>query len=484
MIMKFNLSILIFWMNVFFTLPLAWAAPDKIILCIGDGMGFEHVRAAGIYANGNEGTLRFELFPHKAQVSTYSENSSITDSAAAATAMATGVKVNNGEISMKGNYELTTLLEHFKDQGKKTGLVSTTYISHATPAAFGAHESNRDNNNEIVSDYLYQTIPNVLFGGAQFMNSKRAQNAGYTVVTSERQMQAIDTSIETNVSGQFGPDHMPYEYDYFSGIDNGYITLPHLSEMTATAVDILDNDSDGFFLVVEGGRIDHAAHSNEIERDIFETLEFESAVQVILEWAKGQSDTLILVTADHETGGLTVTQNNGQGVFPTVSWSTTGHTNADVPVYAVGENAQMVGSEMDNTEFFGIVTATTDDRVDYFCDTDHDGYVSSSISGTCDGTGCGPVDCQTSVGNDCDDKDETVKPHAAEDCTDGVDNDCDNLLDDVDPDAVNCSLTCAGNNDDNDVDGIDLFIQISGGAAVNLKDFAGNFGRIDCTPKT
>jgi len=336
---------------------LAIAQPKNIVFFIGDGMGFGHVKAAGMYADGVEGSLSFEAFPYQAETTTLSANSSITDSAAAATAMATGFKVNNGVISMAypGDMsELETLLEYFKNRGKSTGLVTTTYITHATPAAFGAHEPARDNLSEIGIDYLNQTRPNVLFGGgANGMSSVSAVQAGYTVVTDWSEMELLDTENITFVSGQFGNTHLPYEYE-------GLGSLPHLSEMTSKALEILDHDPDGFFLMVEGGRIDHAGHANDIERNVLETVEFSNAVEKAIDWAQQRTDTLILVTADHETGGLAVLQNNGQGNFPDISWSTTGHTEQNVPIYAWGENAELVNGVMDNTDLYKMVIADSD----------------------------------------------------------------------------------------------------------------------------
>jgi alkaline phosphatase len=330
------------------------ASPTNIIFFIGDGMGFEQVAAAGMYHAGSAGTLSFEPFPYRAEMTTHSANLPVTDSAASATAMATGHKVNNGVISMAlpgDGTELQTLLEIFRDQGKSTGLVTTTYMTHATPACFGAHEPSRDNYAAIAGDYLYQTTPNVLLGGGgNGMSGPAAEAAGYTIVSDRSGMQSLDTESITRVSGQFGVGHMPYEYD-------GLGTLPHLSEMTATALAILDNDPDGFFLMVEGGRIDHAGHANDIQRNVTETVEFANAVQVAVDWASGRVDTLILVTADHETGGLTILQNNGIGVLPTVSWATTGHTAAAVPVYAWGQNADLVVGLMDNTDLFDVALA-------------------------------------------------------------------------------------------------------------------------------
>lgn len=332
---------------------ITWSAPKNVFFFIGDGMGLEQVKAAGMYAYGEAGTLSFQAFPYQAEMTTYSANNPVTDSAAAGTALATGFKVNNGVISMAypgDSSELYTLLEYFKDKGKSTGLVTTTYMTHATPAAFGAHEPSRNNLPEIATDYLNQTRPNILYGGgANGMSPASAAAAGYTVVTDRASMQALDTETVTMVSGQFGSTHLPYEYD-------GLGSLPHLSEMTASALAILDNDLDGFFLMVEGGKIDHAGHSNNIERNVFETIEFSNAVQVAIDWTQGRSDTLIIVTADHETGGLTVLQNNGQGNFPTVSWGSGGHTAANVPVYAWGVNAGLVPREMDNTDLFEVAT--------------------------------------------------------------------------------------------------------------------------------
>jgi len=449
--------------------PLGWAEPKNVILVIGDGMGLEHIKAAGMYVNGTEGTLHFELFPYQGLVTTYSANSSVTDSAAAATAIATQTKVNNGVISvaLPGNgSELYTLLEHFSDNGKMTGLVTTTPVTNATPAAFGAHESSRNNLSQIAQDFLQQTRPNVIFGaGGDGMTISAAQSAGYTVVTDWTGMQNLNTETATRVSGQFGTGQLPYEYD------GSFTTMPHLSEMSETALAILDNDPDGFFLMIEGGLIDWAAHANDRNRTVFETIELNNTVQTVMNWAYGHSDTLIMVTADHETGGLRVTQNNGQGVFPTVTWSTTAHTGVNVGIYATGENAQLFTGTIDNTHIYGKATATTTDPFNYYCDNDMDGYISSSVSGSCTGIGCQPLSCQTSGGPDCNDGDGVINPGAAEMVADGIDQDCngqDRCYQDTDGDAygtltetddvdgdLNCStgVNVSGSNTDcNDAD--------------------------------
>ncbi|MDE0043079.1 MAG: alkaline phosphatase [Candidatus Poribacteria bacterium] len=324
----------------------------NVIFCIGDGMGFEKVKAAGMYAHGAAGTLSFEAFPYQGEVTTHSADSSMTDSAAAATALATGFKVNNGVLStaLPGDgRELYTLLEHFRDQDKSTGLVSTTFITHATPAAFGAHNPSRGNLEEIAGDYLNYTRPNVLLGGGgNGMSAATAEAADYTVITDQQGLLTLDTKNLSRVSGQFGDTNLPYEYD-------GLGDLPHLSEMAATALDILARNPIGFFLMIEGGRIDHAGHSNDIERNVCETIEFSKTLRVVMDWSQGRNDTLIIVTADHETGGLQVLENNGAGNFPTVSWTTEGHTSTNVPVYGWGPNAERIGGLMDNTDLFDVV---------------------------------------------------------------------------------------------------------------------------------
>lgn len=323
----------------------AQAAPIRnVILCIGDGMAEEQVKAARFYAGTN---LCFESFPYQSFMTTDSADSSVTDSAASGTAIATGVKVNNYVLSLQlpgDGRELETMLEYFSQREKMTGLVTTSYITHATPAAFGAHTASRHNTNEIAADYLTQTRPNILFGGGGYgITPESAETAGYTVVTNRATLLALNPAAETYVSGQFGCGHMPYEYD-------GLALLPRLHEMVQAALSLLDNDPDGFFLMIEGARIDHAGHNNDIIRSIHETLEFSESVQVVYLWMQTHTNTLLLVTADHECGGLEVLEDNGPGCYPTVAWTTTSHTDEPVPVYAAGLQAHQAANVTDNTD--------------------------------------------------------------------------------------------------------------------------------------
>ena len=362
-----------------FVVDSAQGKPKNIIICIGDGMGPQQVKAGGMFTYGAAGTLSFELFPYSGEITTYSANSGgpnsgATDSAAAATAIATGYKVKDRVISMAyegyppgfDEYtELDTLLEYFKDQGKMTGLVTTKFMTDATPAAFGAHDWDRGHTGDIADDYRLQTEPNVLFGGGgNGITTSEFSTAGYTVKTcwdTNRDdiedgtgLKWLNTETAGKVLGYFGDTFLPFEYY------NQYGDLPHLSEMTEVALQILDNEPNGFFLMMEGGRIDSAGHNRRIYELDPEMDEFNKAVQVVIDWAKGRTDTLILVVADHETGGLTVSSNgnNGAGNDPTVTWNQTGdHTDANVPIYTWGVNSELMSSTSDNTHIIDLVTA-------------------------------------------------------------------------------------------------------------------------------
>jgi alkaline phosphatase len=191
------------------------------------------------------------FFPYQGQVTTHSADNAVTDSAAAGTAIATGVKVNNGVISLAfpGNgSELQTILEYYQLAGKKVGLVTTTYLTHATPAVFGAHEASRNNYSAIGQDMLYQSRANVLLGGGENgISPAGASSAGYNVVTDlvGFDTAVINSSYSSNFAGLFGNTFMPYKYDYLSGS----YPYPTLTEMTLAAIAALGDDTDGFFLM-------------------------------------------------------------------------------------------------------------------------------------------------------------------------------------------------------------------------------------------
>ncbi|MFP4054545.1 MAG: alkaline phosphatase [Phycisphaerae bacterium] len=336
------------------------SADPAVILMIGDGMGFEQLDAASLFAYGRKGKLTLQQLPVRGDVATHPAEGkkTVTDSAAAGTAIATGVKVRNGVLSLRipGNGErLETLLEIASDRGLRTGLVSTTHLTHATPAAFGAHVVRRDHYDDIAEDLLNRSRPDLLLGGGgKGLKPDDAESAGYAVALTRRGLQRIAERSKrpARVAGLFGEGHMPYEYEYAMRINSGYDRLPHLSEMTAFALEHLSAEESGFFLMVESGRIDHAGHTNHVHNNVMETLEFDNAVRTVLKWAAGRENVLVVVTSDHETGGMKVTGKTALGVWPEVSWASKGHTGVNVPLYATGPGARAFVGSMDNTDIF------------------------------------------------------------------------------------------------------------------------------------
>jgi alkaline phosphatase len=352
----------------------AWAeTPRNVILLIGDGMGFEQVKAASLYAAGKEGALAFEPY-YRGEVTTHSLDSyrtrdHATDSAAAATAMATGHKTVNGHLCCTPDgRELPTALECLARRGKWTGLVTTVPMTHATPAGFAAHSNSRGDYERIAADYFERSRPNVLFGAywkdGKGVTPQKAARAGYAVVKTRAELAEFVKKAQAakrgdiRVSGQFAAGQLPYAFDDAARQGEPSVTYdiaPHLSEMTSAALQVLSGGPDGFFLMVEGGTIDWACHANHLGRTIGETVEFAKAFRVVLDWAKGRQDALIIVTADHECGGLKVRKAAPQGQLPEVVWTTGGHTGANVPLYALGPGAERLKGVVDNTDLFRVM---------------------------------------------------------------------------------------------------------------------------------
>ncbi len=346
--------------------PAQAATPAKyVILFQGDGMAGKHVEAGGYYVCGATPCLSFESFPNQTTMTHNNASNTLTDSAASATAMATGVKVNNGVISVRlpgDGSVLRSLLEAHRDRGKSTGLVTTSYTTDATPGAHGAHETSRNNSAAIFLDYVNQTKPNVILGGGgNGFSGSTASGAGYAVVTTLSGMLGLNTEATTYVAGGFGSGLIPPV-----GYPNRDVALPTLPQMTAEALNILDNDPDGFYLLVEHEGVDEYAHANDATNMVRSLAELSDAVQLAVDWvndpltAADWTNTLFVVVGDHETGGITNVVNNGVGVVPSITWTTTGHSTTPVRVFAKGAGAeQITGAQIDNTNIFGILSPAT-----------------------------------------------------------------------------------------------------------------------------
>ncbi len=305
------------------------------------------------------------------QLRTSSAGSSLTDSAAAATAMATGYKTTNGVIGLDPDLNfLPTILEDALREGKSTGLVTTTQITHATPAAFAAHVEHRSLMTEIARQIVSAGV-NVLLGGGEdyfFPSSetgcfpgsgKRDDNrnlideavavGGYDYVCDEASFDSADPAGTDRLIGLFADEGMPRPFS------------PSLAQMTRKAINILRKNENGFFLMVEGGQIDWASHRNDAANAIGDTVGLDEAVAVAKDMLSNTGDTLIIVTADHETGGMSVSlsssglaDEDGPFLMPDgspfyVNWSETNHTSADVPVTAQGPLAEDLNGLHENT---------------------------------------------------------------------------------------------------------------------------------------
>jgi len=296
---------------------LSFAAEAKnIILMIGDGMGPAHIHIAWLYATRQLGKslIMTEIMDkgHTAYMVNDTADSTVTESAAAAVQMATGVKVLAKSIGIGPDGKvLKTILEMAKEKGKATGLVTTSGITDATPAGFAAHVAHRSEE-EKIADQLVKSDVNILFGGRKSFflpeTEKGKRKDGRNLLNEARQNGyiVVETAEEMNKAqgekllGLFNMENMFFE------IDRKGSKEPSLAEMTAKALEVLRKKEQGFFIMVEGGRIDHAAHRYDIGAVISDVLAFDEAVKVVYDLQKANSDTLLIITADHETGGLVV----------------------------------------------------------------------------------------------------------------------------------------------------------------------------------
>jgi alkaline phosphatase len=361
-------------------------SPAKyIILMVPDGMGLADVTAARIFKYGpGGGNLYLETLSTIGYQRTYSADSAVTDSAAAASAWASGDKFRNGEISCHDDDQdgkcdpapTPTILETAKKLGKSTGLVVTSSVTDATPAAFGAHIASRDCQNEIARQFIRLTgVDVILGGGLKHFNSTGiradkcgtfgnfiadAENKGYDVVYTRKELDRAVAKSSKNILGLFAPGGKTPELFRADSKKHYRQEEPTLPQMTAAALETLEKDEDGFFLLVEGSQIDWANHRNDVAYQVGETLAFDAAVQVVLNWidekpSRGQH-TLVIVAPDHETGGFAINgTKKGEyqpGDLVPGAWTTTGHTGGDVLIWSQGPGSEYLGRALDNTDIY------------------------------------------------------------------------------------------------------------------------------------
>lgn len=308
----------------------AAAAPKYVFYFIGDGMGPSQRQAAEYFykveTKNPDAKLLMNSFPGSALVTTHSANTLITDSAAGGTALATGFKTTNGVLSMlPDGTKVKTIAEAARENGYAVGIATTTRITHATPAAFSAHNMSRSNENEIAVDQLNSGFEYYAGGGFRHfvkkdnelgLKSKRKDDLdlvadfkkeGYTTFVGDKERDAFRSFTPKKGDKVLAPlaySSIGYEIDRRNSkvIENA---MPSLAEMTAKGIEVLKAQEKPFFMMVEGGRIDYAAHCNDAASTIWDTLALDAAIAEAYEFYKAhKDDTLILVAADHETGGM------------------------------------------------------------------------------------------------------------------------------------------------------------------------------------
>ncbi|MCP4755458.1 MAG: alkaline phosphatase [Proteobacteria bacterium] len=329
----------------------------NVVFMIGDGMGINHIFITRKYAVGMDKKLHLERMPYTGIVTTYPVGEVMTDSAAAGTALASGMKTTNGTIGqLPDGTKIKTIMEVAEDRGMATGLIATKEITDATPAAYAAHNASRSNQAEIAVDILDNNIDLILGGGRKYwlpeeLGGKRednrnliqeAKDKGYVYLETKADFEKVE---RTPVLGLFREGWLETNEEE-----------PSLREMTKRALQLLNKDKDGFFIMVEASQIDTQSHAHDEEGFMDRVLKFDMAVKEAIEFAKKDGHTLVVVTSDHETGGLMPLMGGLQWSAPIISL----HSASPVAVFAYGPGAENFTGVFENTDLPKIVAQLLD----------------------------------------------------------------------------------------------------------------------------
>lgn len=315
----------------------------NIIFMIGDGMGLEQLSTAWVVNNRHLNIT--DNFPYVGLQWTYSASKLVTDSAAAGTALATGSKTNNGMIATSPDGQpLETLSEYAKSKGKKTGTSVVCRICDATPAVFSTHAPHRDSLYDITAQFVDSKLDFLFGGGLRWWENRpdgrdltaEVEAKGYTFVKTVEDLNAVQNGPVIALTSYM---ELPAALDR-----NG----AHQASVVK-ALELLDN-KDGFFLMVEGSCIDDYCHANKVGYVVEEILDFDRTVGAVLEWAAKDGETLVIVTADHSTGAMTLQGGSINEQSIAVNFSNTGHNGVALPVYAWGPRAEEFVGIYENAE--------------------------------------------------------------------------------------------------------------------------------------
>jgi len=328
-------------------LPLVEGKTVKnIIFLIGDGTGIAQLTSGQYATVGPDGLLHMQTMPVTGFVKTHSSDNLITDSASGATAYSCGLKTYNGAIGVNPDKTpCKTILELAEEKGLSTGLVSTSSITHATPASFAAHVESRSMEDEIAAQFINSGAEVLLGGGVEYFTAEGREDStdlisefsdkGYQVLLNADD---LANSTSDRLLGLFASDGL----ERIEG-------EPSSAAMTSKALEILNKNENGFFLMIEGSQIDWGGHGNSAEYVINEVQDFDAAVKAALDFAQEDGETLVVVTADHETGGMTLQRQIADGDSLEIYWTTGYHTGTPVPLMAYGPSATEFMGWRDNT---------------------------------------------------------------------------------------------------------------------------------------
>jgi alkaline phosphatase len=322
------------------------AVSRNVILFIGDGMGLSQVYAAYTV---NKGNLNMMKFPFTGFSKTSSASHYITDSGAGGTAISCGKKTYNGAIGMDSDsIPCKTILEYAEENGLATGLIATSSITHATPASFIAHQKKREGYEAIALDFLKTDIDVFIGGGGHYFTC-RSDSAD---LVNQLKIKGYDVFLY--------PSSIHLENSNKAAVFTAPVNNPRISmgrgnmlpDATEKAIELLRKNKKGFFLMVEGSQIDWGGHDNDMNYVVEELIDMDNAVGKALAFAEQDGNTLVVVTADHETGGLVILNGDMKAGTAEVKFSTTNHTGIMVPVYAYGPGAGNFSGIYENTSLF------------------------------------------------------------------------------------------------------------------------------------
>lgn len=324
--------------------------PKNIILMIGDGMGLAQITAS-MYLNKRG--IYLEKFPVIGFQKTFSGNNLITDSAAGATAMACGVKTFNNGIGVDmDTIPVQSILELAKENGLATGMIVTSSVVHGTPAPFMAHQMHRQFKEAIALDFMNTEIDLLVGGGKKYFDRRESDDRNLYKELKKKGYYVSDYFKQDIMEMHIGSRK---KFIFFTADDdalsamNGRKYLPYLSSIGTKF--LRKRNDKGFFLMIEGSQIDWGGHQNNAEQLFSELKDFNTTIGRILKFAQKDKETLVIVTADHETGGFAINKGSTRDeIVP--AFTSNGHTADLIPVFAFGPQAELFNGIYENTEIF------------------------------------------------------------------------------------------------------------------------------------